>query len=203
VTSAEEGHSSAPVPRHVAWVGDGPAPAAGAGDAALLALVDGALALGVEWLTLQEPSLGRVLVERAGDLAARGVLLDGTPRAPAALGGAPPSAAGPSLTVVIAPGRSGRAELVQALRVLAQRSSDPGEVSEAAIAVALGVPDVDLLVLTGADLRIPDLHVWQVAYSEIVVLDEPWFEAGRAQFDAAVTEYRRRDRRYGGLVAGR
>lgn len=188
----------------MAWVGDLRPPTAGAGDRSLLALVDGALALGVEWLTLQEPSCGRVLVERSGELAARGVVLGGAPRGPgAADGGAPPAGDHPSLRVAIAPGRSGRAELVQALRLVAQRTAGPEGVSETAIAEALGVPDVDLLVLTGGDRRIPDLHVWQVAYSEIVVLDEPWFETGRRELDAAVAEYRRRDRRYGGLVAAR
>ena len=207
------------VPAHVAWVaqeGDGAAgaPPAGGGDAAgthdagdrtLLELVDAARALGVAWLTVQEPTGGRALRERADDLASRGVeVLDGT------RGGHPDGssrreagASSPVLRVLVAAPRSGKEELVDAVRRIAETGATPDKVDEKVIGASLGVPDVDLLVVTGGDRRVPDLLLWQVAYSEIVFLPERWPQAGRSELEKAVAEYRRRDRRYGGLVPAR
>lgn len=173
----------------------------------MLSLVETALSLGVAWLTVQEPSGGKALRAQAADLAAdRHVVVACTPDGPADGPVAPlplvpvPS---PLLHVFCAEPGSGRRELVRAVRQLDAESLAPHEVDEASIGGTLGVPDVDLLVLTGSDRRVPDLLVWQVAYSEIVVLEETWPDLGPAQFHAAVAEYQRRDRRYGGLVASR
>ncbi|MDA8310049.1 MAG: undecaprenyl diphosphate synthase family protein [Actinomycetota bacterium] len=197
---------------HAAWVGR---PAAGGDEGvvdpgragrALLELVDTAVELGLGWLTIQEPSGGEALRARAAELAGRGVLVADCG---GAFGdGAPGSQAlahleGPGLRVLLAEEGSGRRELLGAVRELAARSVEPAQVSEATIAATLAVPDVDLLVLTGGDRRVPDLLVWQVAYSEIVVLDDPWPDVAGEQFRAAVAEFRRRERRYGGLVASR
>lgn len=200
-----------PVPGHVAWVArrtGGRSVAPEREDRALLALVDSALELAVRRLTVADPSSGRALREHAAELAGRGVAVSSTdafdappgrahgPREIVAVGE-------PALRVLLAEEGSGRKELVSAVAELAAGGIRPKQVSEAAIARALGVPDVDLLVLTGGDRRVPDLLVWQVAYSEIVVLDEPWPDADERQFRAAVAEYQRRDRRYGGLMASR
>ena len=198
------------VPGHVAWVGTQAVPPLdGAPDRdgrALRALVEAALSLGIRWLTIEDPSGGRELREHARELAGRGVAVAAAP------GASPDGAAGsedlahvesPELRVLLAGARSGRCDIVRALRVLAARGTQPGDVQEATIGDVLGVPDVDLVVLTGGDRRVPDLLVWQVAYSEIVVIDDPWPEVDAARFAAAVSEYQRRDRRYGGLVAPR
>src|SRR5579863_3524433 len=75
VTTTPPASRRASVPAHVAWVAR---PAGGVGDPereerALLALVDAALGLGVGWLTVQDPTGGRALRDRAGELAGRGV----------------------------------------------------------------------------------------------------------------------------------
>ncbi len=219
-----------PVPGHVAWVarqpGGGPVTPERE-ERALLALVEAALGLGVAWLTVQDPSEGRALRERAAELARRGVAVavpvaaaGGAPEAPPR--GAPEVADGsgtsrdgaagprdlvplerPALRVLLAPEGSGRRQLLVAARELAARGVALGKVSESTLASAQAVPDVDLLVLTGDDHRVPDLLIWQVAYSEIVVLPDPWPGDGDQQFRAAVDEYQRRNRRYGGLVASR
>jgi hypothetical protein len=222
VATAAPGPGSGLVPAHVAWVGrprtGGPGPGGERSARALSALVDCALGLGVGWITFQEPSAGRGLRERAAELATRGIALssttppsrDGSPGPPDLVAGPRDLVEGPrdlveppSLRVLLAEERSGRRDLVGAVRELAARGVRPKDVDEAAFGSTLGVPDVDLLVLTGGDRRVPDLLVWQVAYSEIVVLEEPWPEVGEAQFRATVAEYQRRDRRYGGLVASR
>ncbi len=224
---------SASVPGHVAWVageahagaahaeeahaGEAHAGAAHAGEVAvpavsgtadrggqaLLALVEAALGVGVGWLTVQDPSGGGAIRERAAALAARGVAVAETPEAS---GPAPRDLVevrAPVLRVLLAKEGSGRRELVGAVQALADQGLRGRAVKEATIGAVLAVPDVDLLVLVGGDRRVPDLLVWQVAYSEIVVLDRPWPEVGAEEFDAAVAEYQRRDRRYGGLVGSR
>lgn len=198
-----------PVPAHVAWVARrarGRPEAAGREDRALLALVETALDLGVAWLTVQDPSGGRALRERTAELARRGIgVACGSGRA----GDGPAGPVDlvrpeePTLRVLLAEEGCGRQELVGAVRELAARGAVPKDVSEASISSLLEVPDVDLLVLTGDDRRVPDLLIWQVAYSEIVVLPAPWPEAAEAQLHAAIGEYWRRDRRYGGVVAAR
>jgi undecaprenyl diphosphate synthase len=173
---------------------------------ALRALVDSALELGIGWLTIQDPSGGRALRERARELADRNVAVADAAR-PCSGGSSRPEdvvrVESPVLRVLLAGERSGRREIVAAVEELAARGAQPDDVNEGMIGDALGVPDVDLLVLTGGDRRVPDLLVWQVAYSEIVVIDDPWPEVGEDPLRAAVAEYQRRDRRYGGLVAPR
>ncbi len=209
-----------PVPGHVAWVarqpGRGPV-APEREERALLAVVEAALGLGVAWLTVQDPSGGRALRGRAEDLAGRGVAVAvaadlGVPQgadASAALRDSPSGSRDvvplerPALRVLLAPEGSGRGQFLDAVRKLAAGGAAPAKVSETTLAGAQAVPDVDLLVLTGDDHRVPDLLIWQVAYSEIVVLPDPWPECGELQFRAAVDEYQRRNRRYGGLVASR
>ena len=202
------------VPAHVAWVaqegdGSGGSPlAAGdlaAEDRALLDLVDAARDLGVSWLTVQEPSGGRALRQRAVDLASRGVDVRDGPSAALGDGASRKEAVEPGsgLRVIVAAPHSGKEELVGAIRRIAETGATPEKVDEQVIGAALGVPDVDLLVVTGGDRRVPDLLLWQVAYSEIVFLPERWPQAGRAELGKAVAEYRRRDRRYGGLVPTR
>lgn len=222
------------VPAHVAWVA-APERTAGAGphgrdrdvlrtreDQAVLDLVDAAVEVGVAWLTVQEPSGGRVLRERCGELTSRGIQVLGWPGLDPVAGrpgapvpdvgswreGAPPAparaaGAGPALRALAVPPGSGRTSLVDAVRHLADDGVAPRDIDEKAIGATLRVPDVDLLVVTGGDRRVPDLLIWQVAYSEIVFLPDPWPRAGHAQLVKAVEEYRRRDRRYGGLVASR
>jgi undecaprenyl diphosphate synthase len=206
------------VPTHVAWVAAGSerwasahaATAevlAGAEDRALAELVDAALELGIRWLTVQDPSSVRRYRRWGGaDLAARGVALRllgsqglATPRIPGLLSPGSPTA----LTLTIADGYSGRGEIVGAVRALAAAGAMPDQIDERSISASLYAPDApdpDLLVQTGGDRRVPDLLLWEVAYSELVFLDEPWPDVRRAHVRGAVAEYQRRDRRYGGLV---
>ncbi|MGH9088063.1 MAG: undecaprenyl diphosphate synthase family protein, partial [Acidimicrobiales bacterium] len=125
-----------------------------------------------------------------------------TPPAGTADGGG--TGAGPSLVLTLAIGYSGRGEIVAAVRRLAEAAVPAGDVDEAAIGGSLydpAMPDPDLVVRSGDDRRISDLLLWEVAYSELVFVDDPWPAIGREQLFDAVVEYQRRDRRYGGLVA--
>lgn len=59
--------------------------------------------------------------------------------------------------------------------------------------------DVDLLIRTGGEQRVSDFLLWESAYAELVFTARMWPEFGEADFDAAVAEFRRRERRFGAV----
>ena len=61
------------------------------------------------------------------------------------------------------------------------------------------IPDPDLLIRTSGERRISNFLLWQTAYSEFVFTDTLWPDFGEAEFEAAVSEFHSRDRRYGTL----
>lgn len=71
-----------------------------------------------------------------------------------------------------------------------------------AVARALG-SDVDLLVRTGGEQRLGDFLLWESAYAELVFLPTPWPEFTPEDLAAAVVEFHRRERRFGGLAPQR
>ena len=60
-----------------------------------------------------------------------------------------------------------------------------------------GIPDPDLLIRTGGEMRVSNYLLWQIAYSEILIVDEFWPEFGRDNLMNAVEEFQRRQRRFG------
>ena len=62
-----------------------------------------------------------------------------------------------------------------------------------------GVPDPDLLIRTSGEQRISNFLLWQCAYSELVFVDTLWPDFGKDDLERAVSEFRRRERRYGGV----
>ena len=112
------------------------------------------------------------------------------------------------LTLVVAFNYGGRQEIVRALRALAGRVKDgtlePGAIDAETIEGALdtgGIPDPDLVIRTSGEQRISNFLIWQTAYSEFVFVPDLWPDFDHASFQAAVDEYLRRDRRFGGLSA--
>ncbi len=61
--------------------------------------------------------------------------------------------------------------------------------------------DVDLLIRTGGEKRLSDFLLWESAYAELVFTDRMWPEFGAADLDAALSEFRRRERRFGAVPA--
>ena len=109
--------------------------------------------------------------------------------------------AGTDLTLNICFNYSGRAEIVDATRALVAARVEPETVDETHFADHLytaGQPDVDLLIRTGGDRRTSNFLLWQAAYAELVFLDRYWPDFTVDDFDAAIAEYERRDRRFGG-----
>jgi undecaprenyl diphosphate synthase len=112
------------------------------------------------------------------------------------------------LTLVIAFNYGGRQEIVQAVRALAQQvkagTLDPESIDMETVERALatqGIPDPDLVIRTSGEQRISNFLTWQTAYSEFVFIPDFWPDFDEATFRAALAEYRRRDRRFGGLSA--
>ncbi|RDI56695.1 isoprenyl transferase [Microvirga subterranea] len=112
------------------------------------------------------------------------------------------------LTLVIAFNYGGRQEIVQAMRELARQvkagTLDPEAIDMETVERALdtqGIPDPDLVIRTSGEQRISNFLTWQTAYSEFVFIPDFWPDFDEATFRAALAEYRRRDRRFGGLSA--
>jgi undecaprenyl diphosphate synthase len=101
----------------------------------------------------------------------------------------------------------GRAEIADAAKAIAREVKagrlDPEKVSEKTVARFLDepdMPDVDLFLRTGGELRTSNFLLWQSAYAEIVVLDEFWPEVDRRTLWRAAEIYASRDRRFGGAI---
>jgi undecaprenyl diphosphate synthase len=101
----------------------------------------------------------------------------------------------------------GRTELKDAmLRVLEDVRSgrlDPDEIDEQSVADRLytaGLPDPDLLIRTSGELRVSNFLLWQIAYSEIWVTEVLWPDFRRPHLLRAISDFQKRDRRYGGIV---
>jgi undecaprenyl diphosphate synthase len=112
------------------------------------------------------------------------------------------------LRMIVAFNYGARNELVRAVRRLAvearEGSLDPAQIGEAAIAAHLdtaGIPDPDLLVRTGGEMRLSNFLLWQAAYAELVFLPVYWPDFTGESLRAAVAQYGMRQRRYGGLAA--
>jgi undecaprenyl diphosphate synthase len=63
------------------------------------------------------------------------------------------------------------------------------------------VPDVDLLIRTGGEQRLSDFLLWECAYAELVFSRRLWPEFTTRDFDSALMEFARRDRRFGSVEA--
>ena len=107
-----------------------------------------------------------------------------------------------NLTVALSYGA--RTELVAAARAAAEAARDgrldPARLDERAFAGFLftaEMPDPDLIVRTSGEQRLSNFLLWQAAYAELVFQDMLWPDYGQAQFDEALAEFVRRERRFG------
>ncbi|MCK6448949.1 MAG: isoprenyl transferase [Planctomycetes bacterium] len=101
-----------------------------------------------------------------------------------------------------------RAELADALRAAIADARagrlDPDKIDDETLRRYLydpHTPDPDLLIRTAGEKRISNFLLWQISYSEIYVADECWPQFRKPQLVAAIADYARRVRKFGGLVA--
>jgi len=95
----------------------------------------------------------------------------------------------------------GRAELVEAARRIAESGVEPREIDENVLAANLYAPDLpdpDLLIRTSGELRVSNFMLWQLAYAELVFVDRLWPDFDARDLRAALAEYAKRRRRFGG-----
>jgi undecaprenyl diphosphate synthase len=112
------------------------------------------------------------------------------------------------LTLIVAFNYGARQEIARAVTRMSEAIAR-GELSADKVdADSLGtfldapdVPDPDLIIRTSGEQRLSNFLLWQSAYSEFVFLPTHWPDFDRAALEAAILEYRRRERRFGGLVA--
>ena len=93
-----------------------------------------------------------------------------------------------------------RDEILHAAKSIAEKGLKPDEITEETISQNLytkNIPDPDLLIRTGGEMRISNYLLWQIAYSEILVIKEYWPEFGKESLANAVKEFHNRQRRFG------
>lgn len=113
------------------------------------------------------------------------------------------------LNLTIAFNYGGQDEIARAARRLAEDlvagKIAPGEVTPERFERYLdtaGLPPPDLLVRTSGELRLSNFMLWQAAYAELVFLDVLWPDFDKSALEAAIEEYRRRERRFGAAEPG-
>lgn len=105
-------------------------------------------------------------------------------------------------TLNIAFNYGGRAEIVNAARRIIKEGVPADKLTEKAFSEYLytgGIPDVDLLIRTGGELRISNFLIWQSAYAEYFFSDLLWPDFDKAELDKALLTFSRRERRFGRL----
>jgi undecaprenyl diphosphate synthase len=112
------------------------------------------------------------------------------------------------LTLVVAFNYGARQEIARAARRLALEVAAGRLAAEAISAELLGrhldapeLPDPDVIIRTSGEQRLSNFLLWQAAYSELIFVPINWPDFDRAALEEAVAEYRRRERRFGGLIA--
>jgi len=113
-----------------------------------------------------------------------------------------------SLLLVVACNYGAPDEIALAVRRIAKNVASgavkPDAITEEMIGKHLDAPDIadpDLIIRTSGEQRLSNFLLWQAAYSELVFSPVYWPDFDRATLEAAIEEYRRRERRFGGLAA--
>lgn len=104
------------------------------------------------------------------------------------------------LNLQVAMNYGSRNEITHALKELINEGFKPEEISEELISEHLftkGIPDPDILVRTGGEKRLSNFLLWQNSYAEFLFTDDWWPDCDSEFVDRIITEYQKRDRRYG------
>ena len=99
-----------------------------------------------------------------------------------------------------------RIESVEAVRAIAEKVKsgklESADINEKIISENLwtrNVPDPDLLIRTSGEMRVSNFLLWQISYADLVITPTLWPDFRKAQFFAALEEYAKRNRRFGGI----
>lgn len=116
------------------------------------------------------------------------------------------SSANTGTTLCLAINYSGRSELVDAVKVLAEQVQAgrlaPDDIDETTLNDALytaNMPDPDLLIRTAGEMRVSNFLLWQISYAELWVTPKCWPDFDAATLQEALRDFAKRERRFGGL----
>ncbi len=116
------------------------------------------------------------------------------------------TAANTATTLILALNYSGRTEIIDAVKALCADSAAgkiaAGEIDQDTLSARLYTapyPDPDLLIRTSGEMRLSNFLLWQLSYTEIHVTEKLWPDFGKDDLRAAIAEFNKRQRRYGGL----
>ena len=114
------------------------------------------------------------------------------------------TSANTKMTMIIAMSYSSRWEITHATRQIAQKVADhtlsPADIDEQTISQHLAtnfMPDPDLLIRTGGELRLSNYLLWQCAYSELYFCNTFWPDFNKEELNKAIATFQQRERRYG------
>lgn len=109
-----------------------------------------------------------------------------------------------AMTMVVALSYSSRWEITKAVKDIAKKAVDGqlsiDDITEDTVSQSLttaSIPDPDLLIRTGGELRISNYLLWQIAYSELYFCDTFWPDFNEADLHKAIADYQQRQRRFG------
>ena len=135
------------------------------------------------WRTALDPKLQKMMNELEGDSACK-----------------------TGMTLNIAINYGGRPEIVRAAQQLAAKAAAgeirPEDINEQMMSDAMytaGQKDPDFILRPSGEKRLSNFMLWQAAYSELVEMDVLWPDFTRDDLDAAITEFNKRSRRFGGI----
>lgn len=102
-------------------------------------------------------------------------------------------------TLTFAINYGSRAEIVHAVRLLNEKNEEVNEQSLASCMFTAGLPDLDLIIRTGGEIRLSNFLLWQAAYAELYFTPVLFPDFSPKEFDKAIEEYAKRNRRFGGI----
>ena len=93
----------------------------------------------------------------------------------------------------------GRDEILHAAKLCAAAGEEMTEENLENHLYSAGIPDPELIIRPGGELRLSNFLLWQCAYSEFYFCDTLWPDFGEKDLDEAIVAYQQRDRRFGGV----
>lgn len=105
-------------------------------------------------------------------------------------------------TVLLAINYGGKDEIIRGIKKLADQKKDFSSITEQDLSLALdtkNIPDVDLLIRTGGELRLSNFLLWQAAYAELIFTDTLWPDYTKEEFIKNIQTFQHRTRRFGGI----
>lgn len=107
------------------------------------------------------------------------------------------------LTVVLAINYGGRDEIVRGVKKLLSEGKSISDITESEISNSFDIPelpDVDLLIRTGGELRLSNFLLWHAAYAEFLFTNTLWPDYNKEEFLKDIDSFKNRTRRFGGVL---